>query len=150
MKQFEFKLQSVLQLRERKEAEAQQNHAAAGRRLEAILAELAEAEAEQKSLAEQLGQLQKSSFRPAQRDMLWNALKYQESLCVRLKQKSDFAIKDLAEKREKLLEAQSEREAMTKLQEKEHEEHNRTAQKQEGAMVDDIVNARHAAKQRPS
>jgi flagellar FliJ protein len=148
MKKFEFKLGSVLQLRERVEAEAQQHHAAAGRRLEALLAELAEAEEEHKRIAEQLENMQKSTFRPAERDMVWNSLKYQKDLCGRLQQKADFAVKDLAEKREKLLEAQSEKEAMVKLQEKEQQDYNRTAQQQESAMIDDIVNARHSANQK--
>jgi flagellar FliJ protein len=148
MKAFQFKLESVLQLRERNEAEAQQQHAAAGRRLEAILAELAEAEAEHKALTGQLGDMQRSTFRPAERDILWNALKYQKDHCERLKQKADNAVKDLAEKREKLLAAQSEHEAMVKLREKDQQEHNRTADKAERAMVDDLVNARHAAKKR--
>jgi len=148
MKQFQFKLQSVLQLRERVETEAQQMHAAAGRRLEAILSELAEAEAEHKSLAEQLQNMQKSTFRPAERDMLWNALKYQKDHCGRLQQKADIAVKDLEEKRDKLLQAQSDREAMVKLQEKEQIEHNRQAENEERAMVDDISSARHTARQR--
>jgi flagellar export protein FliJ len=148
MKPFLFKLQSVLQLRERNQAEAQQHHAAAGRRLEAILAELAEAEAEHKSLTQQLQEMQGSTFRPAEREMLWNALKYQKDLCGRLQQKSEIAAKDLEEKREKLLAAQSEHEAMVKLREKDELEYNRTAEQAERAMVDDLVNAQHSAKKR--
>jgi len=146
MKQFKFKLESVLLLRERNEATAKQNHAAAGRRLEELLAELAEAEEEHKSLTEQLAQIQKSTFHPAERDILWNAVKYQKTLCEKLQQKADQAVKDLEEKRLKLLAAQSEREAMTKLQEKEQVEYNRVAANGERAMIDDIVNARHSAK----
>ena len=147
MKQFQFKLESVLRLRERTESEAQQNHAAAGRRLEAVLGELAEAEAEHNALAQQLQDMQRSNFRPAERDMLWNALKYQKDHCGRLQQKADMAVKDLQEKREKLLAAQSEHEAMVKLQEKEKQEYNLLAEKEQRAVVDDIINARHSAKQ---
>jgi flagellar protein FliJ len=148
MKNFQFKLESVLQLRERTEAEAQQNHAAAGRRLEAAVVELAEAETEHKSLATQLGDMQRGSFRPAERDILWKALNYQKGLCTRLQQNVDLAVKDLEEKRAMLLKAQSECQAMVKLREKGKLEYSRAADSAQRAMVDDLVNSRHAAKQR--
>jgi len=149
MKPFQFKLESVLHLRERNQTEAQQSHAAAGRRLETLLAELSESEAEHKALAQQLEDMQRSTFRPAERDIIWNALKYQKDHCGRLQQKADAAVKDLEEKREKLLAAQSEHEAMVKLREKDEQEYNRAAEHADRAMVDDLVNARHAAKQKP-
>jgi flagellar FliJ protein len=148
MKAFKFKLESVLHLRERKEAEAQQEHATAGRRLEASLTELAEAETEHKSLATQLEAMQRGNFRPAERDILWIGLNYQKSLCTRLQQRVDLAVKDLEEKREKLLQAQSEREAMVKLREKNVQEYDRAAEQAQRAMVDDLINSRYAAKQR--
>jgi len=145
MKKFQFKLESVLKLRERAETEAQQSHAAAGRRLEALLTELAQAESEFKQLAAQLQNVQQSSFRPAERDILWNGVKYQQDLCARLTQKVDFARKDLEEKLQHLLDARRDHEAMVKLLEKEQQEHNRLAELEERAMIDDIVNARHAS-----
>ena len=150
MKPFQFKLESVLHLRERNQTEAQQSHAAAGRRLEALVAELAEAETEHKARARELEALQRATFRPPERDILWNGLKYQKDHCGRLEQKADHAVKDLKERREKLLAAQSEHEAMVKLREKDEVEYNRVAELAERAMVDDIVNSRHVAKQRPS
>jgi len=94
--------------------------------------------------------MQKSSFRPAEREILWKALKYQQEHCTRLTQKADLAVKDLEEKRVLLLAAQSDREAMTKLQEKERQEYDQTAEKEEREMIDDLVNARHSAKRSPA
>ena len=145
MKRFTFKLESVLQLRERAEAEAQQHHAAAGRRLEALVAELNEAEAEFKALAEQLENLQRSSFRPAEHDLLWSALNQQRDHCGRLTQKVEIARNDLEAKREMLLAARRDHEGILKMREHEEQEHARLAEQEERGMIDDIVNARHAA-----
>jgi flagellar export protein FliJ len=149
MKAFKFKLESVIQLRESKQAEAQQDHAAAGRILEAALTELAESRAGHNALVQQLEEMQRATFRPAERDILWSALKYQKDHCNRLQHKADLAVKDREVKREKLLAAQSEHEAMLKLREKDELEYNRVAAQAERAMVDDLVNSRHAARQRP-
>jgi flagellar FliJ protein len=143
MKQYKFKLESVLSIRERAETEAQQSHAAAGRRLESILSELSEAEEELKRLNEQLEGMQRSTFRPAEREILWNALKYQKDLCARLEMKAEIARKDLEEKREVLLDARRDHEAMVKMEEKDHEEYKRLAELEERSMIDDIVSARH-------
>ena len=148
MKAFKFKLESVLNLRERAEAEAQQHHATAGRRLEAILAELNEAEDEFKRLTEQLATMQRSSFRPAEREIVWNALAYQKDLCARLTLKAENARKELEEKRQALLNARSDHEAMMKLQEKDLQEHSRLAELAERSMIDDMVSARHTANRR--
>jgi len=148
MKPFKFKLESVLTLRERAETEAQQHHAAAGRRLETTLAELNEAEEELKRLTEQLACVQRSSFRPAEREILWNASKYQQELCARLTLKAETARKDLEEKRQALLDARRDHEAMMKMEEKDLQEHTRLAQQEERLMVDDIVSARHGANRR--
>ena len=148
MKPFKFKLESVLNLRERAEAQAQQSHAAAGRRLEEILRQLNEAEEELTRLAQQLAGLQSSSFRPAQREMLWNALKYQKDLCARLALKVDIARKDLEVKRQMLLDARRDHEAMMKMQQKNLQEHTRLAEQEERLMIDDIVSARHTAHRR--
>ena len=148
MKPFKFKLESVLNLRERAEAEAQQSHAAAGRRLEAILRDLNEAEEEHKRLNQQLAGIQRSSFRPAEREILWNALKYQKDLCGQLALKMDAARKELEVKRQALLDARRDHEAMMKMQEKDLLEHTRLAQQEEALMIDDIVSARHSARRR--
>jgi flagellar export protein FliJ len=145
MKQFHFKLESVLQLRERAETEAQQVHAAAGRRLETALSELNEAEAECKQLGAQLAQMQVSTFRPAEREILWNALKYQQDHCIQLTQKADNARRDVEDKLQRLLSARQDHEEMVTLMEKERHEHARLAEQEEWAMIDDIVNARHTA-----
>jgi len=146
MKAFKFKLESVLNLRERAMSEARQAHAAAGRLLEIALAELSDAEADHKRLAEQLGGLQRSSFRPADRERLWNALNYQKALCVELEAKAGRARAELEQKRQALLAARRDHEALLRLQEKQRTEHAQAAELAERAMIDDIVNARHAAK----
>jgi flagellar FliJ protein len=145
MKKFVFRLESVLQLRERGETEAQQEHAAAGRRLEAAVLEMAEAEAESKRLATQLEDVQRSAFRPADRDILWNALRYQQDYCGQMTQRVEHSRKDLEEKLQRLLTARQDHEAMVTLKEQEKKEHARLAEQEERAMIDDIVNARHTA-----
>jgi flagellar export protein FliJ len=148
MKAFKFKLETVLTLREKAENEARQHHAAAGRRLEAVIAELNEAEEEQKRLTEQLEGMQRSSFRPAEREIFWNALNYQKEMCARLAVKVENARKDVEQKLQVLLDARQEHEAMMKIQEKDLQEYNREAERQERAMIDDIVTARHSSTQR--
>jgi flagellar export protein FliJ len=145
MKAFKFKLDSILKLRESAESVARQNHAAAGRRLEAIQTELNEAGEENKRLAEQLTGIQRATFRPAQREILWNALKYQQDLCARLAVKLENARKDLEERRQALLAARAAHEAMLKMLENARKEHTQLAQQEERSMIDDIINARHAA-----
>ena len=148
MKRFQFRLESVLHLRERAETEAQQDHAAAGRRLETTLSELSEAEAEFKRLAAQLEEIQQASFRPADREILWNASKYQQDYCGQLTQKVELARKDLEAKLQRLLTTRQDHEAMVTLMEQERREHARLAEQEERAMIDGIVNSRHSAARR--
>ena len=147
MKAFKFKLDSILKLRKGAESVAQQNHGAAGRRLETALSELAEAEEEQKRFIDKLAGVQRASFRPVDREILWNAFKYQKDLCGRLGVQVAGARKELEEKRQLLLAARADHEAMLKMQEKAQKEHTQLAQQEERSMIDDKVNARHSALQ---
>jgi flagellar export protein FliJ len=150
MKTFKFRLTSILKLRESAETEAQQNHAAAGRRLDLILTELTQAQQDQKQSTEQLSDIQKSTFRPSDREILWNALKYQQDLCARLTVKAENARKDLEHRRQELLAARADHQALLKILEKDRREHTLLAEQEERSMIDDIVNARHAALRSPA
>jgi flagellar export protein FliJ len=144
MKKFRFKLDAVLQMRQHAETEAQRAFAAAMQVYEDIMAELRNAEAGHEHLALQLQQM--ATFRPAQHDMLWDGLKFQKQLCGKLRQKSEAAANEAAIKRQKLLKAQAETEALVRLREKQQREHARLAGQEETSMIDDIINARHAAR----
>jgi flagellar export protein FliJ len=146
MKHFIFHLESVLQLRSRAEAEAQQLHAAAGRLLDEARAEFIAAENQWHQLVAQLGDLQKSSFNPADRAILWDATNNKKDELKALAQKVDLAAKELDLKRQVLLAARRDHEAMLKLKENRRQDYNVTAERSDRAMVDDIVNAGHMAR----
>ena len=143
MKRFEFKLESVLHLRARAEMDAQQIHAEAGRRLDAIMAEFTRAEQEWKQLVAELGDLQSRSFRPAERDIIWNATNNKKELCKSLVQKIELARKDVELKRQALLAARRNHESLLKMREKQRQEHVALLEQAERANLDDIINARH-------
>jgi flagellar export protein FliJ len=145
MKSFTFKLDSVLNLRERAKKQAQLLYAEAGRQLEAALEEHRAALAEEQRIADSIAELQRATFRPAEREMLWKALAWQRDSCAQLLAAVDAARKELESKREALLSARREHEAMLRLREKQLTAWQRDAQLAEIAMIDDIVNARHAA-----
>jgi flagellar export protein FliJ len=148
MKAFKFKLESILMLREQAKAVSEQNHAAASRRLELVLLELSRAAEEAGRLAGMLERMQRTSFRPAERDVIWNGMRQQQQVCAELNAKVETARKELEEKRCALLAANADFEAMVKLREKARVDHARAAELAENAMIDDIVSARHAAMRR--
>lgn len=143
MKAFKFKLHSILTLRERAEDEAQQRHAEAGRKLDELTLELNRARSDYAGMIEKLEGVQRASFRPAERDNLWKSLKSQQEHCGSLAQKVDAARRELEHKRQALLTASTDRQAMRKMEEKGRREHTNEAQRQESSMIDEIVNARH-------
>jgi flagellar protein FliJ len=150
VKIFRFKLQSVLELRKRAENEAQQAHAEAGRKLEAALVAVAEAEGEAQAIIEDMAAMQNSAaaFKPIDREILWNGLRAKQQLAAKLKQVAELAAKEVEEKRAKLLHAQSEYQAMERLRDKAKQTYQHEMDLRESAAIDDIVNARYAAKGR--
>jgi flagellar export protein FliJ len=146
MKRFKFALESVLQLRARAEIEAQQHHAAAGRALDEAKAEFSVAESEWKQLVAQLGELQGSTFVPAERHIIWNATNQKKDECKALAQKVELAARELDVKRQALLAARRDHEAMLKLREKQPLEHSMAAERSDRALIDDVINARHVAR----
>src|SRR5438094_10190363 len=91
MSPFKFSLESVLKVREKAEAAAQENHAAAVRQAGRVEAELREAQAELEELSAKLERMQRQSFRPGDRALFWNAMAYQKDFCQRLAEKLERA-----------------------------------------------------------
>lgn len=144
MSPFVFSLESILELRARAQKKAEEAHAGGLRSLERAETEFGRAQTDLEDLSAKLAGVQRRSFRPADRAFFWNALNYQKDFCARLSEKLERAREDAEMKRVELLEAQRAQEALLKLKEKERQEHTQLAEREDRAMVDDFVNARHA------
>jgi flagellar FliJ protein len=148
MKSFKFRLQTVLEQRERQEKAAQQNFAeadAACRRAEELLVELKEIRA---ALLEELSHRRVAGF-DASETQLYH--EYMQTIMSSIKDQ-EAHIKELATTREAfklhMLNATQDRQVIDKVKSKHRDIHNRERERATQKMMDDLTTTRYIAAQR--
>ena len=143
MKAFRFRLETVLTIRTREEDRVRELCAAALRNQSAAVAALATGNAELESCHDSLSKKRAEKTNRTEQLLLHSALQQQNSHCERLVAKCAAADRDVATRRAELLIVRRKREALTHLKERQHAAHQLAQDRQEEALIADIISARH-------
>lgn len=144
MKRFDFRLKSVLVLRQRllNEAEGQYSRAIQARR--AVELQIEKAESDLDSMNEQVLNARSERFSGAQQQVYLEALGAQRTSIKGLQDKLKKALQLEHFKRRKYIEANRDHELLEKLQEKQKQKHFHEELLKEQLLQDDLFNARRA------
>lgn len=144
MKAFTFRLEAVLNLRAREEEKAQDAYAQSLHARARIENEIREARATFDGYSAAL-RTAREGVSSGQHQMIFlNALQRQHTHCDRLAADLVPAEREVAKRREAMLDARRRREALTRLKEKQQSAHRAEAARVEESTIGDLITARHA------
>lgn len=143
MKQFRFRLETVLTIRTREEERVRESCAAALRKQSEAIVELAASNAELEECHEVLSRQRAERTNRTEQLILLSALQQQKSNCERLVALCAATDREVAIRRAELLVARRKREALANLKERQHAAHRIAEARQEEAVIADIITARH-------
>lgn len=143
MKSFRFRLETVLTIRTREEERVRKLCATALRQQSAAMAALATGNAELEACHDSLSKKRAEKTNRTEQLLLLSGLQQQKSNCERLVARCTAAEREVAARRAELLTVRRKREALTHLKERQHAAHRLAQDRQEEALIADIISARH-------
>ncbi len=143
MKAFVFRLEAVLKLRAREEERARDVCAVALQNQAAATTALAAANAELEECHAILSRQRAGRTNRTEQILLLSALQQQQANCKLLVGRRAAADREVAIRREELLHARRKREALSNLKDRQRSAHRAASERQEEAVIADIITARH-------
>ena len=143
MKAFRFRLETVLTIRTLEEERVREVCAVALRNQATVNVELTNANAELEACHETLSRQRAARTNRTEQLLLLSALQQQKSNCERLLARCAATDREVATHRAELLIVRRKREALTHLKERQHAAHRLAQDRQEEALIADIISARH-------
>ena len=143
MKSFTFRLESVLSLRIREEDRARELCAKALSDQAAALMALTNGNSELDSCHAELSRQRSGKTTRNQQILLLSALQQQQLNCKRLMMKCASADHEVAARRGELLIARRKRESLSNLKERQRAAHRLAQDREQEALIADIISSRH-------
>lgn len=143
MKTFHFRLQTVLNLRAQEEDQAQNAYAQSLHARARIESDIRQAGVTLDGFHAALRTAREGTSNPQHQLIFLKALQRQHTLCDRLASDLSSAEREVAKRREAMLEARRRRETLARLKEKQQGVHRADAARVEESMVGDLITARH-------
>jgi len=143
MKQFHFSLEAVLRLRAEQLEKARLAFAECQQWRTRAAASVAAAQKEIDNCHDALTSRREVRTTRTDQLLFLNALQYEQSLLLRLKEELGRVERELEIRRMTMLAANRKLDALEKLRERQYEIHRAAAQRQEDAAMDDLITARY-------
>jgi flagellar export protein FliJ len=143
MKQFHFSLETVLRLRAEQFEQTRQAFAECQQWRARAASSVASAQAEIDNCHDALTSRREVRTTRTDQLLFLNALQYQQSLLLRLKEELGRVERELEIRRATMLAAQRKLDALEHLREKQIAEHRAAEQRKENAELDDLITARY-------
>ncbi|MBL7033720.1 MAG: flagellar export protein FliJ [Candidatus Delongbacteria bacterium] len=148
MKQFQFRLQKVLQLRERVEKQKQQELARELQKELKLRRRLSWLSGQLERYFQKLRQLQTGTFQPAAVQGFYNHVLFLEGQRRDTVQKVRLQQQQVASKRQELVAASRERQLLESVRERRSEEHRQEVKREEAALANEMATTRFLWRQR--
>jgi len=143
MKQFHFSLETVLRLRAEQLEQTRQAFAECQQWRARAVISLTAAQAEIDNCQDALTARREVRTTRTDQLLFLNALQYQQSLLVRLKEELGRVERELEIRRQTMLAAQRKLDALERMREKQLAEHRAAERRHEEAELDDLITARY-------